>query len=146
MIEFVEKETIDRMKISVVINTYNAERHLVTVLESVKEFDQIVLCDMHSSDNTIAIAEKYNCKIVYCERYPYVEPARNFAIAQADYPWILVIDADETVPPKLREYLYEISEKSTIGGVYIPFKNYFVLRSEERRVGKECRSRWSPYH
>ena len=31
-------------------------------------------------------------------------------------------------------------------------KNYsalelaFALRSEERRVGKECRSRWSPYH
>ena len=24
--------------------------------------------------------------------------------------------------------------------------NDFVVRSEERRVGKECRSRWSPYH
>ena len=23
---------------------------------------------------------------------------------------------------------------------------YDVTRSEERRVGKECRSRWSPYH
>ena len=23
---------------------------------------------------------------------------------------------------------------------------YFSIRSEERRVGKECRSRWSPYH
>ena len=23
---------------------------------------------------------------------------------------------------------------------------YFYSRSEERRVGKECRSRWSPYH
>ena len=23
---------------------------------------------------------------------------------------------------------------------------YMILRSEERRVGKECRSRWSPYH
>ena len=22
----------------------------------------------------------------------------------------------------------------------------WILRSEERRVGKECRSRWSPYH
>src|SRR3712207_7568435 len=22
----------------------------------------------------------------------------------------------------------------------------FIRRSEERRVGKECRSRWSPYH
>ena len=23
---------------------------------------------------------------------------------------------------------------------------YLTGRSEERRVGKECRSRWSPYH
>ena len=27
------------------------------------------------------------------------------------------------------------------------YKSYYcVCRSEERRVGKECRSRWSPYH
>ena len=25
-------------------------------------------------------------------------------------------------------------------------KEDFTTRSEERRVGKECRSRWSPYH
>ena len=25
-------------------------------------------------------------------------------------------------------------------------KEHAKLRSEERRVGKECRSRWSPYH
>ena len=25
-------------------------------------------------------------------------------------------------------------------------KEYIQTRSEERRVGKECRSRWSPYH
>ena len=24
--------------------------------------------------------------------------------------------------------------------------DYLTVRSEERRVGKECRSRWSPYH
>ena len=28
-----------------------------------------------------------------------------------------------------------------------PSQGYYVeSRSEERRVGKECRSRWSPYH
>ena len=27
-----------------------------------------------------------------------------------------------------------------------PFYQALALRSEERRVGKECRSRWSPYH
>ena len=26
------------------------------------------------------------------------------------------------------------------------FVDYMLCRSEERRVGKECRSRWSPYH
>src|SRR3712207_9381787 len=25
-------------------------------------------------------------------------------------------------------------------------KTYYATRSEERRVGKECRSRWSPFH
>ena len=25
-------------------------------------------------------------------------------------------------------------------------RKYRIIRSEERRVGKECRSRWSPYH
>ena len=34
--------------------------------------------------------------------------------------------------------------------VRIVFRNFFsnpnFFRSEERRVGKECRSRWSPYH
>ena len=27
-----------------------------------------------------------------------------------------------------------------------PFRIMVLVRSEERRVGKECRSRWSPYH
>ena len=32
---------------------------------------------------------------------------------------------------------------------YLKFADDFIdyrVRSEERRVGKECRSRWSPYH
>ena len=28
----------------------------------------------------------------------------------------------------------------------VAFDSYYLERSEERRVGKECRSRWSPYH
>ena len=28
----------------------------------------------------------------------------------------------------------------------IPLTFIAIVRSEERRVGKECRSRWSPYH
>ena len=38
--------------------------------------------------------------------------------------------------------------KNTLGGgkkMMVRLNNY-NRRSEERRVGKECRSRWSPYH
>ena len=35
---------------------------------------------------------------------------------------------------------------SGIGGLRTLEDQHIVLRSEERRVGKECRSRWSPYH
>ena len=35
----------------------------------------------------------------------------------------------------------------TRGGLgVIKLLGCFTIRSEERRVGKECRSRWSPYH
>ena len=39
-------------------------------------------------------------------------------------------------------------KKGTLGRVLkMLFKYYkWRVRSEERRVGKECRSRWSPYH
>ena len=32
------------------------------------------------------------------------------------------------------------------GGLGKTKRSSYLLRSEERRVGKECRSRWSPYH
>ena len=35
-------------------------------------------------------------------------------------------------------------EREAKGTKYKPVQP--VVRSEERRVGKECRSRWSPYH
>ena len=33
-----------------------------------------------------------------------------------------------------------------IGSGLVGLMNLIYNRSEERRVGKECRSRWSPYH
>src|SRR3712207_8387663 len=38
---------------------------------------------------------------------------------------------------------YEVAIQAAIGSKIIARES---VRSEERRVGKECRSRWSPYH
>ena len=75
--------------ISVVINTYNAEEHLKVVLEAVKDFDEIIICDMESTDQTLDIARSYNCKIITFPKgnLRIVEPARQFAIDKASSPW-----------------------------------------------------------
>jgi len=117
------------MKISVVIHTYNSEIYLRRVLESVKLFDEIVLCDMYSTDRTIEIAKEYNCKIIYHEKYSFAEPARQFAINSASNDWVLVVDSDEIVPETLRQYLYKrIQEPDCPKGLWIPHKNYFMGR------------------
>ena len=40
----------------------------------------------------------------------------------------------------------EHSLKRALGPVNLITLGIGAIRSEERRVGKECRSRWSPYH
>src|SRR3712207_9125084 len=34
----------------------------------------------------------------------------------------------------------------TLAAIEVRWTEHLLSRSEERRVGKECRSRWSPYH
>ena len=38
------------------------------------------------------------------------------------------------------------NKKKKVSEFATPYTVGNALRSEERRVGKECRSRWSPYH
>ena len=50
-----------------------------------------------------------------------------------------VMVLDEGLPPGL------VANTAGILGITLG-KHIPKARSEERRVGKECRSRWSPYH
>ncbi len=115
------------MSISVVINTYNADLHLEKVLESVKDFDEILVCDMGSIDRTLELAQKYNATIFTHEKLDFVERARNFAIQKAKNDWILVLDADEVISDELKRELYKF-KKNTVGATMlaIPRKNYFL--------------------
>src|SRR5437868_10437622 len=40
----------------------------------------------------------------------------------------------------------EIQPRLSFDGRFVAYGNENERRSEERRVGKECRSRWAPYH
>ena len=49
-----------------------------------------------------------------------------------------------TMRGTLAEHLARVAEK--VAALEAPRLHLVGHRSEERRVGKECRSRWSPYH
>ena len=46
----------------------------------------------------------------------------------------------------LSEFERDLLRERVRSGIAAARKRGIVFRSEERRVGKECRSRWSPYH
>lgn len=83
-------------KISVVMIVKNESECLEKCLESVKIFDELIICDTGSEDNTIEIAKKYTDKVfsdfTWCDDFA---AARNHALAKATGDWILSIDADE---------------------------------------------------
>ena len=56
------------------------------------------------------------------------------------------IQISDSITSILYAYIIEDGEPRIELQTFDKQGNYIVLRSEERRVGKECRSRWSPYH
>lgn len=124
-------------RITVIIHTYNAEKFLQQVLNTVKDFDEIIVCDMHSSDRTIAIARANGCRVIFFDyQGGYAEPARDYAIHQARWPWVLEVDADELVTPELRNYLYHrISQPNCPQGLYIPRQNRIMNQPERNTPG-----------
>ena len=58
------------------------------------------------------------------------------------YHMIISIDAEKAFDKTQNPFMIKTLQKVDIEGTYLNI----TKRSEERRVGKECRSRWSPYH
>ena len=77
----------------------------------------------------------------------------NLQIADSNYPLTInreeeqmVREAAKQVNVRLNKYreVYKNLEPEKI--IAMVAYQFSLERSEERRVGKECRSRWSPYH
>ena len=67
----------------------------------------------------------------------------EFEIASTDYD---VIDDDEYDVDNSMPLVMAGGDVSKSNLSFGNTAEYLAKRSEERRVGKECRSRWSPYH
>ena len=115
----------DKLPVSILIHTLNEEKNIRNCLETVKWADEIILIDMYSDDKTVEIASEYTDKIFYHERMGYADPARQFGLEKASKNWILIVDADELVPLRLKHRLESIITDDLGDIISIPHNNYF---------------------
>ena len=128
-----------KVKLSVVMATYNEERNIGRCLESVKDLaDEIIIVDGESSDDTVKIAKKFKAKIILVENNPtHFHAQKKLAIDSAKGDWILQLDADEVITPDLSDEIKSLLSTwhlapSTPNGYWLPRKNYFLGRFLEK--------------
>ncbi|WP_296224032.1 glycosyltransferase family 2 protein [Ralstonia sp. UBA689] len=91
------------MNISVVLITKNEAHNIRECLESVSWCNRAIIVDSGSTDGTVALARSLGAEVFETASWPGFGPQKNLALSKADSEWVLSIDADERVTPKLRD-------------------------------------------
>jgi glycosyltransferase involved in cell wall biosynthesis len=124
------------IKLSAIVITKNEEDVLEAALKSLKFVDEIIVADSGSTDNTLKIAKKYATKIVKTTGESFAQ-WRNQALESSKGEWILYLDADERIPPKLAgEILANIKE---------PIHDAYTIPRYEVLLGKHLPHWPDPY-
>ncbi len=104
----------ERPGISAVIITFNEEEHIAECIESVWFCDEILVVDSHSNDRTREIALVYGARVIDRD-WPGFRSQKQFAVDAAAHDWVLSLDADERVTPKLRAEIEALRESGFAG-------------------------------
>ena len=115
-----------REPLSVLVPVRNEEGNLRECLESVRWADEIVVVDSGSTDGTLAIARAMASRTL---EHEYVNSAaqKNWALPQLAHRWVLIVDADERVPPALRAEIEGVlSNPNRADGYWIYRANRFL--------------------
>lgn len=100
--------------LSVVLITRNEAHNIGACLDSVAFADEWIVVDSGSTDATQDIARQFGAQFVATEDWPGFGAQKNRALERARGDWVLSIDADERVTPKLKvELLKSIAAGAT---------------------------------
>jgi glycosyltransferase involved in cell wall biosynthesis len=125
-----EKDSQPTPDISVVIPTKNEAANLALCLESVKAFDDVVVVDSGSTDETCAIAQRYGREVIQFQWDGRFPKKRNWALQTLTFKhaWVLFLDADERMTP---EFISEIARElpdTPHQAFWIGYQNWFLGR------------------
>src|SRR3954465_10482835 len=97
------------MKISATIITFNEERNVARVIESLRCCDEILVLDSGSNDRTAEIAKKLGARVIESFWHGYAAQ-KNLATELAGNDWILALDADESLSEALEAEIWQIKK------------------------------------
>lgn len=111
-------------KLSVVITTFNSERYIKEVVESVSFADEIIVVDNGSSDSTLKILSRFPVTIFHETNDPtHLNRSKNIGFSKASGDWILNLDSDETLEAGAEAEVGNAIESATVNGYEFPRKN-----------------------
>jgi len=111
--------------VSIAIITKNEEQNIEDALKSVSDAQEIIVVDSFSTDKTVEICRRYTDKVSQNEWEGFAQQKQR-AVDYAKGPWILVLDADEQLPPQLKAEIMDVITATDKGGFWIPRENYFL--------------------
>jgi glycosyltransferase involved in cell wall biosynthesis len=89
----------------------NSEETLARTLEGVKGlFDQIVVVDTGSEDNTISLAKSYGAEVYEFTWIDDFSAARNFALSKITTDWAMWLDTGDVVKPHALEQFHVLKQ------------------------------------
>jgi glycosyltransferase involved in cell wall biosynthesis len=100
-------------RVSVMIFTLNEEIHLTACLAALDWCDDVIVVDSFSTDRTEAICRERGVRF-FQRAFDGFAGQRNWALDHAAprHAWVLILDADERVPPELAQELCDKSRNS----------------------------------
>ena len=117
-------------RVSAIVVARDEEAFIRPCLEHLRWCDERILVDMQSADRTRARAADLVTAILDQPLIPHMELARNRGIDAATGDWILIVDADELVPPLLAERLRaQIASDPAVAGIWLPRMNHCFGRA-----------------
>ncbi|HYM09314.1 MAG TPA: glycosyltransferase family 2 protein [Bryobacterales bacterium] len=104
--------TGERAKVSVLVPVKNEEANIAACLDSLRWAGEVFVVDSQSTDDTARLAEAAGAQVVQFH-YQGGDKKKNWSLANLPFrnEWVLIIDADERVPPELAEEIRESIER-----------------------------------